>query len=359
MTNHFIEQGKGELAEPDCEFTYPSGHKRHGFYIDSTLKENLDNNFIKSVEAKWDGIFMVTGMEGSGKSNITSTVLKYLDPNFPGELIGDGTTHRHCTRIVFTPEEFLKAVDEALPMEAIQCDEAILEFMAGDAATAVQKLLSKKMVTIRKKRLYIAFVIPSIFDFRKQMAVRRTIFLIHTYSPDRIQRGSFKFYNYEAKRLLFMKGKRDDNQNAHPPDFIGTFTDTEGLFFDIGEYDRKKNAAIESLSLTKGGKRAEDTKAMFKTKGQRDLLLFYLYKVLEGGPEGQEFFDKMVKMREDMRNSTKDKMSNAKFKQWLNDTFDKYVNLSEPTLAKYLEDAIKYINTKPKEKEVEVDFEEE
>ncbi len=343
MTKYLIDEGDGKLVMPDIEFTYPSGHKRIGFYLDENLKSNLDDSLMKSVAAKWDGVFVVTGMEGAGKTTLTSAVLKYLDPTFPGKPLGDGTTRRTCERIVFSPDEFITAIDNAQPGQAIQCDEAVLEFLAGDAATAMQKMLIKKMVTIRKKRLYIAFVIPSIFNFKKDMAVRRTVFLLHAYSPDRIQRGSFKFYNYDNKRMLFMKGKKDDNQSAAPPNFIGAFTDVEGLFYDVNEYDKKKNKAIESLTMAKT-KKSSTSMADYKLKGQRDLLLYYIYTILEGGPDGEVQLQNLIDYHNHMKTNENRKMvmTTAKYEIWLKETFGEHLTLTDTTLKTYLKNAIEY-----------------
>lgn len=303
----------------------------YGFQIDTKSHLYITDNW------------MITN--NSGKTTFISAILKYLDPTFPGKPLNDGTTRRTCDRIVFTPDQFLEAVDNAEPGQAIQCDEAVLEFLAGDAATAVQKLLLKKMVTIRKKRLYICFIIPSIFSFKKEMAVRRTVFLVHTYSPDRIERGSFKFYNYETKRKLFMWGKKDDDQSAAPPDFIGSFTDVEGLFFDVKEYDRKKTKAIESLTMAKEGKNASASLAAYKAKGQRDLLLYYMYKMLENDEIGKEALNNVLTFVNTAKQAgmkVHEKLSPERFADWLRLSFGEHMSFSAPTVRTMMKNAVDF-----------------
>ena len=278
QTAKLIEAGEGELIEPDTEFTYPTGWKRKGFYMDKTLKHNLDNYLIPAVHAKWDGVGLVTGIEGSAKSTNVMSVAKYLDPSFPGTPVGDNTTRRHCERVVFSAKQFTEAIDKAHPRQAIVFDEAVMGFLAADAATEIQKALIKKMVTIRKKQLYIFIVLPSIFLLRMYMAIFRTRVLIHFYTPDGISRGYFKFYSYESKRKLYISGKRDFNQDASKFDFAGRATDTSGLFFPIDEYEDKKDEAIRSI-IEEPKKAKESIKnAQYVLKGQRDLIIWEIYK---------------------------------------------------------------------------------
>jgi len=165
----------------------------------------------------------------------------------------------------------MDAVDKAKPGTAIVWDEMVLGGLAQDASSEAQKVLIKKLVTIRKKRLYLFFVLPSIFMLRLYFAVFRTRALIHFTTPDGIQRGIFKFYSYDTKRKLFMKGRKEYDQDASKPDFMGDCTNTMGYFFDLLEYDSKKEEAIKSIT-------AEKTKPKLKKiMNLRDVLLLRIY----------------------------------------------------------------------------------
>jgi hypothetical protein len=282
IENQLLRDDEGEIVLADVVFTYPSKCRRFGFYLDSYLKSNFDDYVIKAVLKKWDAVILVTGIEGSAKSTSTFSFAKYVDPIFPGELIDEKTTRRHCDRIVFTADQFLKAVDDSKIGQAIVWDEAVLGFMAGDASSQIQKILVKKMVTIRKKRLYIFIVIPSIFLLRMYMAVFRTRACIHFYSPDGLDRGYFKFYSYDSKRQLYIKGKKEFNQGAHPCDFKGRTTNTEGLFFDVNEYDKKKDDAIKQITekpkRDKENEKEELTLTNMKYKVQRNRVVAGLHR---------------------------------------------------------------------------------
>lgn len=224
--------------------------------------------------------FSANGMiiHNSGKSTAVMSIAKYVDPTFPGMPLNDGTTRRTCERIVFSAEDLMKQIDKSKPGQAIVFDEAVMGFMAADASSEIQKILVKKMVTIRKKRLYIFIVIPSLFLLRKYMAVFRTRALIHFYSPDGLARGCFKFYSYDTKRALYFKGYKEFNQGAVREDFKGTATNTEGFFFDIYEYEAKKDKAILSLTSKKSKKEQNQENKEIIYKGQRDALLYYMFQ---------------------------------------------------------------------------------
>lgn len=211
------------------------GEDLNGYWMDNILKNNLDL-LKQSVKRKWDGTFLITGMEGSGKSNAAFMCANYLDPTFQGE--------EALRRIVFTADQFYKIVDTAKPETSIVWDEMVLGGMSDDALTNMQKALIKKFTLLRKKRLYLILVIPYIFMLRLYFAVARTRFVMHFYSPDGLERGFFKFYSYDKKRELYFKGKKNYwNMNVVPADFIGQTRNTEGYFFDDAEYQKKKDSA--------------------------------------------------------------------------------------------------------------------
>ena len=341
----------GELTgvNLDEKFIYESGSVKNnqGFSLCTNLKKNLDDFLVRAVANLWDGIFILSGMEGSGKSTYGSAICRYLDPTFPGPPLEDGSARRHCDRIVFTPAQFSEAVAKSKPKQAIQFDEAILGLMAGDAGMNVQKMLMKEITLIRKKQLYIVLVIPSIFSMRMPIAAQRSRFLIHTYSPDGIQRGYYKFYNYPTKRNLYIKGKKDFNQDAVEANFKGSFVNTEGLFYSHDEYNKKKETAIRNLTDSVSKKGDKVSEQHYKTIGQRNLLLFYLYSILGGDYNGKEHLEYMVKLHNEYVAANKGpkshgKLTPPKFVEWLIQVFGEHMKMNEASLRNYLQDAVEY-----------------
>lgn len=272
------------IVHPNTEFYKPihSGRRfsiKMGYYMDETLKTNIDDYLVPAVKKKWDAVMLVTGIEGSGKSTFAAALAYYVDPTF-------------ClARLCFTPDELIEAIDNSRPGEAIVFDEAVMGMFAQDAGTSVQNVLIKKFVTIRKKRLFIFIVIPSIFLLRKYFAIFRTRALIHCYTPDGISRGFFKLYSFGTKRKLYIKGSREFDQGSQKPDFTGGFTNTEGYFFDLKEYDDKKEEAIKSLTL-KSQKKKKLTKTQQRMINERHLFLMLAFKLFKYHAEWKKRFSK-------------------------------------------------------------------
>jgi len=216
--------------------------EKSGAWLDGYLFDWMEQG-RKAVKAKWDYVVLVDGVEGSGKSNLAITCAYYLDRTF------------NTDRIVFTPEQFIEAVDNSVPGQAIVWDEFVLGGLSDDALKEIQTTIIKKMVTIRKKRLYIFLVIPYVFMMRAYFAVGRTRMLIHTYSTDGIARGFWKLYNYDRKRQVFFKGKKYYDYAGVPPTKRGEFGDASKWdIVDWDAYEAKKDEATANI-IVAGDKR--------------------------------------------------------------------------------------------------------
>ena len=208
------------------------------FSIDGYLKSNLDIA-KKSVQKKWDCVFIIDGAEGTAKSTLAQMIGYYLtDGNF------------NVDSIVFTAEDFMKKVDTAKAGECIVLDEFVLMGMSSDGATTMQKALVKKFTLIRKKSLFICLVIPYLYLLKKYFVISRARFLIHCYTPDFIKRGFFKFYNYDQKNYLFINSCQFWNYpKTCDYSFVSTFSDYTGMFVNQEEYENKKDIATEDIAL--------------------------------------------------------------------------------------------------------------
>jgi len=194
------------------------------------LKEAVNNN--------WDGVALIDGMEGSGKSGLGMHSCLYVDKTF------------NIDRIVFTPEQFMETVDKATVGQAILWDEFVTGGMSTDFMTEVQKALVMKMTMIRRKRLFIFWVMPYFFIVGRYFAVARSRFLLHAYTPDGIKRGTFKTWNYDRKRKMYFKGRKEFDYCVQPYS-NGTFTDFfkfHGDLINEEAYNKKKEEATLSIN---------------------------------------------------------------------------------------------------------------
>jgi len=238
---------------PEKTFVKKTGRIVQGFYMDGILKDNIDKYYIRAVKNDYDGISIISGMEGTGKTSLACSLAFYCDPTFPMD----------ASRIVFNARQIHQAIDKADPGQSIVIDEAILSMGSQDAASDIQKVLIKKFTTIRKKNLFIFIIIPSFFMLRKYFAIFRTRFLIHCYTPDGVKRGYWKLYNRKTKRQLYIRGMKEMDMGVVRADWYGNFTDTYGFFFDKVLYEKKKDEAIASIDVDPEIQLKADYKAKF------------------------------------------------------------------------------------------------
>ena len=220
------------------------------FWMDGYLKNNLDLA-QEAIKAKWDCWFIVSGREGSGKSTMTASLAYYL--MFDEKKQESGFK---LDNIVWTVDQFKKAITTLPPGSAIVWDEAVFGLLSTDAMGEVQKTLVRYATTIRKRRLYVFLVIPHVFMLGKYF-VDRCQAMIHVRSEDGISRGKFRFYNREQIMYLYTEGKKNWR---YPTKCHWSFAGDhrvkalEELGIDEEEYEKRKDAAILSLYKPKKDK---------------------------------------------------------------------------------------------------------
>lgn len=225
--------------------------EKTGAWLDGYLITWMDH-LKDAVNKNWDSFVLIDGVEGSGKSSLAFTLAYYVDRSFKAD------------NVVFTPDEFIKAVDKAKPKTAIVWDEFVMGGLGDDAMTQIQRTLIKKMVTMRKKNLYIFLVIPYIFMLRTYFAVGRSRMLINVFSPDGLTRGKWKLYNYQRKKDLYFKGKKFFEYKV-PHTLMGDFGNyTNWNIIDDKEYQKRKDQAMKSIDVMSLGKREQKYREALK-----------------------------------------------------------------------------------------------
>jgi len=231
-------------------------------YIDGYLLSSI-NILKEAVAKKWDGVIYVGGYEGDGKSEWAGQFAVIVDPSY-------------CLdRCVFTPEQFVKAVDDAEVGQCIVYDEAQDVFESTNRDKTAQ-MIKSKMTRIRKKRLFIVIVAPDFWRINKYMFIHRSRAFIRVYANG-LERGYFEYYNREKKHELMIRGKRNEHLCV-PPSFRGRFTHWFPL--DEEEYDTKKEAATRLVGKKESKKEQKYDlvidrviNADFLTNAQKAMLL--------------------------------------------------------------------------------------
>jgi hypothetical protein len=339
-----IREGHVPIVFADREFVNArTGKRRIGVSFDRYLKVNVDKFLIRGVDNGFDGIIAVTGLEGSGKSTFTQFLAAYCDRDH--ELSLD--------RIVFSGQDLMQAIDTTGPGKSIIFDEAIMDMSSQDAGNDMQKILIKKFTLIRKKRLFIFLVIPSLFMLRKYFAIFRTRAMINTYCPDGIQRGAYRFYSFQTKKLLYLRGYKEMDMGCIDPDFKGGFMDTYGFFVDPVAYEAKKDAAILKLTAEKNTKEQKLLEAQedYKLKLKLDVEKFkgiWKDKFAQQKADFQKKFDEYKKEHDLTMHELKDQsitLQSSKDKARIADLTERYYRLMHFTyeaVKKYSADPSKF-----------------
>lgn len=207
-------------------------------YVDGYMYENL-KIMHDLVERDWDNIGFYCGYEGDGKTVMAFLNALVLDSSF------------NLNKVVFTPEQFSVAVDDAPKGSVIVWDEA--DDLAAGWNNSIVLAVKQKLKRIRSHNLHIELVTPSLFDVNKYFVISRTRYLIHIYSHG-VERGFFRFFNMEGKKDLYINGRREWNWNAAKPAFKGRFTKLpDGFPIDWKEYQAKKDEATAGILRSKTG----------------------------------------------------------------------------------------------------------
>jgi hypothetical protein len=212
--------------------------------IHRTLKSNLDH-LKTAVKNHWDGVILLDGIEGSGKTTLAAEICYYLGYNYK-----TGKSSFNIDNIVWTPTQFEKVVKTAKPHDAILFDEFVMAGLSNEAMVQMQNKIINYFTIMRKKQLYVILILPYIFMGKKYFTVARTRCLIHVTTPDGIRRGYFKFYNYMQKKKLVEKGSKFWDYPKEIPYSFNGFWRTKSVG-DLGineeEYNKRKDLALTEI----------------------------------------------------------------------------------------------------------------
>ena len=196
--------------------------------LDGYYKQVLDDQHVFRLK-NFDVVAMITGEEGSGKTTLAFQSALYMDHHFNND------------HIVFNAQQFEEVIERLPKGSAIVWDEA--DDVGSNWASEMMVALKKTFKRIRKKNLIIFLVTPTFHDLNKYFAIHRTRFLINVYT-DFVTRGFFKLYNRDAKRKLYIYGKKEMNMSAAKSTFFGRFTNyPEGFPVDMDAYELEKDRA--------------------------------------------------------------------------------------------------------------------
>lgn len=201
------------------------------------------------LNRRLDCLMLVDGNEGFGKSNISVGICGYIAEKMGRKFSVDN--------VFFDLDELIEFTAKT-EQQVILWDEAVLGGLASEWQSKTQKKLQKILMTARKKRHFILFVIPRFFKLNEYIVVDRTIGLIHVYSADNLQIGTFVYINNNNLSKLYFDWKKKRLRNYKMRySFKGKFKEYLPMFIDEDAYEKKKDKAIESIIETKVATREE------------------------------------------------------------------------------------------------------
>jgi len=206
-----------------------NGLRKDGYFLDNGLKKELDY-LMGAVKNDWDGVILIDGVEGGGKSILAQQVGYYLDPKLDVE------------NIVFTGEEFIEratAIDEKY--RVIIFDEAFAGLSSRAAMSSINKNITRMLMEIRQKNLFLILILPTFFELDRYAAIFRSRCLIHV-KADHFQRGDWDMYGYTKKKNLYMYGKKYYNYRMVTRDIFGKFMAFSPV--DQIKYKEKKQMSL-------------------------------------------------------------------------------------------------------------------
>ena len=227
------------------------GQRSPGFYMDDTLKANLDV-LLKNITKDWDFVVVISGggRVRLGKSTIALQIGAYWTQQIK-ELYGLEVPFNVKDNIVFNGSELIKHGNKLGTKHKHSClvfDEAGADLEGIKAMKKTTQAVKDYLRECGQYNMLTILVLPEYFDLPKGVALSRCDFLINCYTSvtddDLIERGYFNFYSRPNKKYLYLKGKKDLNYNSYPEDWSGTWENFYPV--DEKEYRSAKVKALKS-----------------------------------------------------------------------------------------------------------------
>lgn len=193
----------------------------------------------RGVSQNWDGLIIITGAVGTGKSTLATTIAGIWELLFKRELNIDNFTWRAEGIIEFTDRDDNET-------QCIVFDEAIQGGTGKDSLTKVGNALKVTLVTKRRKKHLYILLVDEVQELSKKI-ISRASFLIDCRTILRNgekERGYFKIYDKNELTSIYWLLKKYLIQNIS--EYKGKskpfykFWDNKDVFVSDEEYENKK-----------------------------------------------------------------------------------------------------------------------
>lgn len=210
------------------------GQMSDGKFMDGYLYENLKILAKRIVDdMTFMGVIFSSTLEvGTGKSVLATQI---------GEAWTEIMKDMHnidvpftINNIVWKPKDLIERAFQVPKYSFILLDEWEDQTYWSQLGMTLRQFFRK----CRQLNLFMMVIIPNWFQLNLSYAVSRSVFAIDVKFEKDFQRGYFSFYSFQAKRNLYIKGRKEHNYHVVRPTFNGQFIDGYGI--DETEYRKKK-----------------------------------------------------------------------------------------------------------------------
>ena len=201
------------------------GQKTDGLYVNELLHENLkelsnaivkDNSFLLLVSSQALSV-------RTGKSTFTQITAE--DWNYIMLTEHNVKLDFDMRNIAFNADEFEKKAFElhkrGQKYGVVILDES--DDLTGHSLSQEVKKIKRFLRKAGQLNLLMIMILPDFFEFPKSIAVNRSVCLITVDYGEHFERGHFKFYDFRAKKKLYIKGKAFNDYGVSEATFRGNF----------------------------------------------------------------------------------------------------------------------------------------
>lgn len=159
--------------------------------------------------------------------------------------------------LAFDAEDFEKKAfglhDRGQKYAPVILDES--DDLTGHSLSAEVKKIKRFLRKSGQLNLLMIMILPDFFEFPKPIAVNRSIALITVDYGERFQRGSFSFFDFKAKKKMYIRGKQYNDYSVVEPTFRGEFS--RNYLVDEKEYRKQKYRDLLEDAQKQRAKRIE------------------------------------------------------------------------------------------------------
>lgn len=207
-----------------------------GFSMDDFLYDNIKPLGTKLLN-DWSFIILITGSGWVrvGKSIIAQQIAAVLNEETNNQWHLNNTFD--CSNILFKGNDLIDQSFVKPKGSVLLLDEGddLTEHYASEIAYTMRRYLRK----CGQLNQILIVILPDFFDLPRSLAMSRSICLIDVYPSGELDRGFYRFFDFQKKKDLYLLGKKMHNYKAVEPNFNGRFPN----FYTVNkeEYLKKKH----------------------------------------------------------------------------------------------------------------------